>query len=72
MVFRFLLLVPAFGKLCEKDLVPCISLPDGVQMPMVALGSWRGSYKDCASSSLDGLFGLRKPLARPKSKRNSS
>ena len=61
-LFRFLLLAPAAAKLCEKNLVPCISLSDGVQMPMMALGSWRGSYKDCASSSFDGLFGLQKHL----------
>lgn len=34
--------------LCDKKngSVPCAQLPHGVAMPMVALGSWRGSYKD--------------------------
>eukprot|EP00933_Yihiella_yeosuensis_P006816 TRINITY_DN111623_c0_g1_i1.p1 TRINITY_DN111623_c0_g1~~TRINITY_DN111623_c0_g1_i1.p1 ORF type:complete len:340 (-),score=62.37 TRINITY_DN111623_c0_g1_i1:304-1323(-) len=27
--------------------VSCIELAGGVKMPMVALGTWRGSYKDC-------------------------
>ncbi|CAK9083612.1 unnamed protein product, partial [Durusdinium trenchii] len=31
--------------------VPCVQLPHSVQMPMIALGSWRGSYKDCAQDN---------------------
>ncbi|CAJ1380784.1 unnamed protein product [Effrenium voratum] len=39
--------------LCDKKngSVPCAQLPHGVAMPMVALGSWRGSYKDCAGDN---------------------
>lgn len=46
------LMLPAIAaKLCSNSSIPCVQLPHGVQMPMVALGSWRGSYKDCADNN---------------------
>lgn len=31
--------------------MPCIELSGGVKMPMTALGTWRGSYKDCVGDN---------------------
>ncbi len=53
MLRRLSLILPGVIALCNNDnsSVPCVQLPHGVQMPMVALGSWRGSYKDCANNN---------------------
>lgn len=54
MIRSLLLVLPAIsaGKLCDgNSSIPCVQLHHGVQMPMVALGSWRGSYKDCANNN---------------------
>lgn len=52
MIRRLSLILPGVVALCnDNSSVPCVQLPHGVQMPMVALGSWRGSYKDCANNN---------------------
>ena len=43
------------AKLCSNSSIPCVQLPHGVQMPMVALGSWRGSYKDFSRDMSHGI-----------------
>lgn len=38
------------GKVCgPEDKVPCFSLVGGSLMPEVAMGTWEGSYGDCAT-----------------------
>jgi len=38
------------GKVCEpEDKVPCFRLAGGSMMPQVAMGTWEGSYGDCAA-----------------------
>eukprot|EP00966_Prymnesium_polylepis_P043014 999310-Prymnesium_polylepis.1 len=38
-------ILPLAAVPCDK--VPCVPVGD-IQMPVVALGTWRGSYKDCS------------------------
>ena len=50
-MFRLLsAILPLATAICNAS-IPCVQLPHGVQMPMVALGSWRGSYKDCQNNN---------------------
>lgn len=40
----------ALAAVCDADAKggePCFQLAGGVRMPMVAMGTWAGSYKDC-------------------------
>jgi len=39
------------GNVCgADDKVPCVSLVGGSKMPQVAMGTWEGSYGDCATA----------------------
>uniref|UniRef100_A0A7R9ZUP5 NADP-dependent oxidoreductase domain-containing protein n=1 Tax=Pyrodinium bahamense TaxID=73915 RepID=A0A7R9ZUP5_9DINO len=39
---------PARAAVCGRGKVPCFSLAGGTSIPQVAMGTWGGSYKDCA------------------------
>jgi len=38
-----------WGKVCDSSSKePCFTMQSGIQIPQVAMGTWSGSYKDCA------------------------